>query len=667
MAKQIIVTQNDYGIELETQFVDDKKKPLDITDYDVRVKIIYDDKTIDTVLADHKDSVNGIAYIVLEKEHLINAGLHTTVWSVLDEDEHVTAQENVYYFVKDVEGSEDDTPTTDFPIVADDIINKFKEVDDNLLKLTEHSEIVSEQLDNIATIIDFVKKDNETWDNAINRLIEKEKKIKFLNHEYELYNTIILRDNTIMELHDETILTRKHTNNMFQTYYTKDTTGYGGVNNISIKGGTLNHNGELSYHITMSLFHAKNINIKNVTFKDISNHAIDLIGCYNIDIDNCIFKGQKVKSGKEYKEAIQIDTAYSGATGYEGIDASSACYDGTSTKKVRIHNCEFTKSENNPNVLNAIGQHAQVNTDNKSSDIKIYNNTFNGNGRKDIYGNGIKLVQMENVVIRDNIFNNYNRAIQVSIVPNIYDLNGDNLNINNCSNLVGCEDIKIINNTINMPLITSPSKPIFVQTSSSLDQNVFRHKNIVIENNTINNKSDTESIYIGTLSFGKVLNNIINGGTKGIYINDNNENVVTFNNTIENVSETEIEIINEYKNGNGRCELSFNKSVVIKNIDFANGITNYSSSQYITYSKNNGTVTLEGACTHTPYINDDILLFTLPIGYRPLQDQSFITIASGKGSFNRILVKKNGQVILQYTNSSGSTPFTCVGGISFLT
>ena len=46
MAKQIIVTQNDYGIELETQFVDDKKKPLDITGYEVRVKIIYDDKTI---------------------------------------------------------------------------------------------------------------------------------------------------------------------------------------------------------------------------------------------------------------------------------------------------------------------------------------------------------------------------------------------------------------------------------------------------------------------------------------------------------------------------------------------------------------------------------------------------------------------------------------------
>ena len=30
---------------------------------------------------------------------------------------------NVYYFVKDMEGSKDDTPTTDLPINADDVLN----------------------------------------------------------------------------------------------------------------------------------------------------------------------------------------------------------------------------------------------------------------------------------------------------------------------------------------------------------------------------------------------------------------------------------------------------------------------------------------------------------------------------------------------------------------
>ena len=193
MAKQIIVTQNDYGIELETQFVNDKKKPLDITGYDVRVKIIYDDKTIDTISAGHKDSVNGIAYIVLEKEHLINAGLHTSVWSVIDEDEHVTAQENVYYFVKDVEGSEDDTPTTDLPIDADGVLNKFNEIDNNLFELTEQGNVVNETLSGVNEQLDTITQTNKTlsinlvdykeyanivngkldWSTAFNKIIEE--------------------------------------------------------------------------------------------------------------------------------------------------------------------------------------------------------------------------------------------------------------------------------------------------------------------------------------------------------------------------------------------------------------------------------------------------------------------------------------------------------------
>ena len=139
MAKQIIVTQNDYGIELETQFVNDKKKPLDITGYDVKVKIIYNDETIDTILAEHKDSANGIACIVLEKKHLINAGLHTSVWSVVDEDEHVTAQEDLFYFVKETKVSSDnnDNDNNDNEdIIEEDkitiVLNKLSEISEEI-------------------------------------------------------------------------------------------------------------------------------------------------------------------------------------------------------------------------------------------------------------------------------------------------------------------------------------------------------------------------------------------------------------------------------------------------------------------------------------------------------------------------------------------------------
>ena len=186
MAKQIIVTQNDYGIELETQFVDDKKKPLDITDYDVWVKVIYDDKTINTILAEHKDSANGIACIVLEKEHLINAGLHTVVWSVVDEDEHVTAQEDLYYFVKETKVSSDnnDSDNNDNEdIIEDDkiaiILDKLNEVTearkDNITG-TEH-DTIGKRMDNISEKLNNSQLFKLTKDNGeYNYNIESEKK-----------------------------------------------------------------------------------------------------------------------------------------------------------------------------------------------------------------------------------------------------------------------------------------------------------------------------------------------------------------------------------------------------------------------------------------------------------------------------------------------------------
>ena len=226
----------------------------------------------------------------------------------------------------------------------------------NLNKIENGIVEIYEQLDKMATIIDFVKKENETWDVTINRLIKNGNKIKFLNHNYDLFDTIILRNNTMMDLDKDTILTRQHEKNMFESYYTNDTIGYDGVNNIYIKGGTLNHNGELSYYITMSLFHAKNILLENVTFKDISNHAIDLIGCNNVLINKCKFLGQLIKKDKEYKEAIQLDICYAGAGGYDKTTTpfNSKCYDGTPTSDVTINSCIFDRSEKYPPILNAI-------------------------------------------------------------------------------------------------------------------------------------------------------------------------------------------------------------------------------------------------------------------------------------------------------------------------
>ena len=186
MAKQIIVTQNNYGIELETQFVDNKNKPLNITGYDVMVNIIYDDKTIDTISAGHKDSANGIAYIVLEKEHLKNVGLHTVVWSVVDEDEHVTAQEDLYYFVKETKVSSDNNDNNDNEdIIEDDkitiVLNKLSEISEEIEDIEIFNANTSDEINALKTEIPNIK----------NSLIENNNDIKLLKIKTEENRTTL--------------------------------------------------------------------------------------------------------------------------------------------------------------------------------------------------------------------------------------------------------------------------------------------------------------------------------------------------------------------------------------------------------------------------------------------------------------------------------------------
>lgn len=165
MAKQIIVTQNDYGIELEAQFVDDKKRPISTNGYDVKANIIYDNKVIDTIIATCKNEDETISYIILEKEHLKNVGLHTVVWSVVDEDEHITAQEDLYYFVKETKVTSDN-----------DVDNE--DDDDDIIIETDKVTIILNKLDEVTEEIKDIKTFNINASNEINDLKQYDLELK---------------------------------------------------------------------------------------------------------------------------------------------------------------------------------------------------------------------------------------------------------------------------------------------------------------------------------------------------------------------------------------------------------------------------------------------------------------------------------------------------------
>lgn len=98
MNEQIVLTKNDNGIEIEAQFVNDKKKPVDITGLDIEINIKYPDNSVvleKGYVIDHKD---GRAGFMLEKKNTEQIGLYSMYWSCI-EDGYLTTQEAIYYYV----------------------------------------------------------------------------------------------------------------------------------------------------------------------------------------------------------------------------------------------------------------------------------------------------------------------------------------------------------------------------------------------------------------------------------------------------------------------------------------------------------------------------------------------------------------------------------------
>lgn len=428
------------------------------------------------------------------------------------------------------------------------------------------------QLDTIAVIIDFVKKENETWDKAINRVISLGYKVKFLNKSYELYDTIILKNNTILELHEETVLIRKHDKQMFISEFNVATIKYEGTNNIHVKGGTLLHNGNETPRNMFLLFHARNIKFENVTFKNIvASHALDLVGCENVIVENCKFLGyDHNKSNEKFREVIQIDCAVK--TG-AGLDESlypidSLCFDGTRTRNVLIENCIFDRSDTLPAPHNCIGTHSQVEKplqgDLRSNNIKILNNTFIGNGLitsenddGDISkaGKCIRLIQMADVTIQGNIIKNYGRAVSCEIFAKYRTLSGKVITDEELikKQNVGNVNVSIINNSIECPKVEESYKWNCINIDSKIAK--CRHKNFKIQGNNIKNLgvNGNRSVGIRNLDNCHATNNTIEGGEKGFYVEiETSSNIITRDNDYMNVP-IPVDFVGAFSEGSGEC------------------------------------------------------------------------------------------------------------------
>lgn len=131
----------------------------------------------------------------------------------------------------------------------------------------------------------------------------------------------------------------------FVTGRTRGTSGYGGsTKNNYIYGITFQgyaESGTRYYANGLILNHSQDFHINDCEFRHciFNGHALDLGGCDDILIENTDFIGCYNNAGKEYTEAIQIDSSTPTGTGseYTGLDALP-------TKNVTIRGCKFLPS-----------------------------------------------------------------------------------------------------------------------------------------------------------------------------------------------------------------------------------------------------------------------------------------------------------------------------------
>lgn len=174
--------------------------------------------------------------------------------------------------------------------------------------------------------------------------------------------------------------------------------GRNGSKNFTLSGGVIDNNHSEQSTLLFGL--SENIVVENMIFKDIkNNHVIQVTGCENVTIRNCIFAGFEW-GGTFTRETIQIEQSSPGSHG-SNPDTTPQRFDAGETfgcNNVTIDSCYFGPSDELPGAHIAIGHHGTAH-EAVCDGFKITNNIFD----RPTYA-AIRFASITNVEITGNIF-----------------------------------------------------------------------------------------------------------------------------------------------------------------------------------------------------------------------------------------------------------------------
>lgn len=277
-------------------------------------------------------------------------------------------------------------------------MSEFSALNLNGTRYTFKDELARKQL-NVISVVDYgATKDGVTDDSAsiqaaLDALSSTGGVIYFPYGIYLIASPVKFYSNQILFFEPGATILKGFSSagNMMRNYSTTSIGEYNGTHDSIIIGATFD-GGSYTSNVTMLQFcHAKNIKIKDCTFKNAygAYHDLEINSSKYVLVENCDFDGSR--KTEQNGEHIQIDGA--GSTSYYGT--GDIMIDDTVSQYIDIKGCHF----HNNTVSPYIGNHSNM----AHNFIRIHDCIFDGNTGSRGVINFTSLIT--NVDIHDNTFN----------------------------------------------------------------------------------------------------------------------------------------------------------------------------------------------------------------------------------------------------------------------
>ena len=232
---------------------------------------------------------------------------------------------------------------------------------------------------------------------------------------YAIRSKVVLSDGITVEGHGATLIKPNDSTDNLAFTKASNGTGYGaGGRNIAIRDLSIvgNYSAPSGYGDCTSWFHhVSGLTIERCHFSQgvIDGHYLDLGGCENVTVRDSVFEGANPVTGREYIEAIQVDSSTYAGSSDKSEPASG--YDGLPTRAVAVTRCEFrpiTVAGVEYPMPSPFGMHSNALTSDAGfyEDISFTDNTVKGWTRESTsyWASWVMLSGARSVIISRNTF-----------------------------------------------------------------------------------------------------------------------------------------------------------------------------------------------------------------------------------------------------------------------